>query len=276
MHKHEFLQFSIPELLEIGKKEHADYKGQDPYPHISLDNIFDEYSINKVLEEFPSLGSEQDIKFNNPNELKLASQGEYRFGETTKRFMHFLNSQPFLDFLMQLTGINGLVPDPYFWGGGLHEIKSGGYLKIHADFNKHPVLNLDRRLNMIIYLNKNWEEDYGGHFELWDKKMSHCVKKFLPVFNRMVVFSTTDYSYHGHPKPLTCPQERSRKSLAIYYYTNGRPANEVSGHQRITTNFRSRKGQEPVKMQLYNKIVNVAVDLLPPIVLKLYKRSKRS
>jgi hypothetical protein len=276
MNKHEFLNISIADLLESGKTNNETYKEQQPYPHICLDNLFDESFIKKVLEEFPALGGEQDIKFNNPNELKLASQGEYRFGENTKKFMHFLNSQPFLDFLTNLTGIKGLVPDPYFWGGGLHEIKPGGFLKIHADFNKHPVLNLDRRLNLIIYLNKNWEEAYGGHFELWDKEMSHCVKKFLPLFNRMVVFSTTDFSYHGHPQPLSCPEDRSRKSLAIYYYTSGRPANEVTGHQRITTNFRSRKGQEPLKMQFYNRMVNILVDLMPPIILKLYKKTKNS
>ena len=76
-------------------------------------------------------------------------------------------------------------------GAGQHEIKPGGLLKIHADFNKHNISGLDRRLNVLVYLNKDWKEEYGGHFELWDKDMKHCVKKILPTFNTMAIFSTT-------------------------------------------------------------------------------------
>ena len=113
---------------------------------------------------------------------------------------------------------------------------------MHTDFNWHPKLRLDRRLNLLVYLNKDWKEEYGGHLELWDREMSHCEQKILPVFNRTVVFSTTDFSYHGHPTPLACPEGMSRKSVSFYYYTNGRPEEERSApHDTI---FRKTHEQE--------------------------------
>ena len=109
---------------------------------------------------------------------------------------------------------------------------------VHVDFNKHGRYQLDRRLNLLLYLNKDWQEDYGGHFELWDRDMKNCVQKVLPVFNRVAIFSTTEHSWHGHPDPLNCPEDRSRKSLALYYYTNGRPSDEEA--EQHSTVFKAR------------------------------------
>ena len=82
-------------------------------------------------------------------------------------------------------------------------------------------MKLDRRLNILIYLNHNWDENNGGQLELWNKEMKKCEKKILPVFNRMVIFSTTDFSYHGNPKKVQTLNNLSRKSIALYYYSNG-------------------------------------------------------
>ncbi len=100
-------------------------------------------------------------------------------------------------------------------------IAKGGKLGIHADFNKQPTNGLDRRVNVLLYLNESWKEEWGGHLELWDSK--ECVTKINPIMNRMVVFNTSSTSFHGHPHPLTCPDDVFRKSLALYYYTEGRP-----------------------------------------------------
>lgn len=271
-----FLKISIPELLELGKQKNAEYLAAHPFPSMYFDDFFDADALRKVVAEFPAIGKDKtDIKYENPNELKLATKGEYRFGEVTREFVHFLNSQPFLEFLQNLTGIKEtLIPDPYFEGGGFHEIKPGGYLKMHVDFHKNKLMNLDRRLNILVYLNEDWKEEYGGNFELWERDMSKCVTKILPLFNRMAMFSTTDYSWHGHPDPLTCPPDRSRRSLALYYYTNGRPAEEVSSGdgQKIVTTFTARKGQDPAKMKVFNSMVNLAVDLCPPLIIKTIKK----
>jgi Rps23 Pro-64 3,4-dihydroxylase Tpa1-like proline 4-hydroxylase len=186
--------------------------------------------------------------------------------------MHFLNSEPFLMFLQKLTGIEEtLMPDPYFVGGGFHEIKPGGYLKIHADFNRHNMTNLDRRINALVYLNEDWDESYGGHFELWDKDMTKCHKKVLPVFNTLAIFSTTDFSYHGHPDPLACPEGRSRKSLALYYYSNGRPQHEISDKDHSTV-FKARDESE--KLAGESSFKSVLKEFVPPILVKAVKSLK--
>jgi hypothetical protein len=271
MFQSEFLGQSFDELYATGKSLNEQYSKAHPFPYISLDNFFKPDQIKAILDEFPDMKEGNDIKYKTVNEDKFASRGETRFGETTRKYVHFLNSQPFLAFLTYLTGIEGLLPDPYFWGGGFHQIKPGGFLKIHADFNKHPYMNRDRRLNLLVYLNEDWDESYGGHFELWDKNMKGCEVKLLPLFNRMVVFSTTDFSFHGHPDKLTCPPDRSRKSLALYYYTNGRPAEEIN-MTRLATDFRNRDGLDSNKMKLYNKFVTFASAVMPPVLFKYYKK----
>ncbi|MHA4847743.1 2OG-Fe(II) oxygenase [Flavitalea antarctica] len=262
-----FINKSVDELKEFAKQYRSEYLNAEPFPNIYFDNFFIPEKLKQVLEEFPDLTKKPDLKFNDPNEIKLASKGEYRFGETTKELMHYLNSQPFLEFLTILTGIEDLIPDPHFDGGGCHEIQPGGLLKIHADFNKHPKTKLDRRLNVLVYLNQDWKEEYGGHFELWDKDMKESRKKILPLFNRMAMFSTTSNSYHGHPNPLRCPQDRTRKSLALYYYTNGRPEDETTtSSQNHNTLFKARpEDKKPVLT------VKEAIKLLtPPIILKAF------
>jgi Rps23 Pro-64 3,4-dihydroxylase Tpa1-like proline 4-hydroxylase len=148
-----------------------------------------------------------------------------------------------LRFLEDITGIAHLIPDPYLEGGGFHSIGAGGFLKIHADFNWHAKLNLHRRLNVLLYLNSKWSEDWGGDLELWDQDMTRCVKKITPVINRLVIFSTTDSSFHGHPDPLMCPSDVIRKSIALYYYTAGRPEEEVVRPRSTQTKYRARQGE---------------------------------
>src|SRR5690606_2126402 len=159
-------------LATLAREYKETYAQAEPFPNIYFDEFFNPDFLSLVLDEFPDMAKNPDIFFNNFNEIKYASKGERKFGPYTKQFVHFLNSEPFLQFLQELTSIEEvLLPDPYFEGAGFHEIKKGGLLKIHADFNKHSQTKLDRRLNVLVYLNKDWDESYGGHFELWDKEM---------------------------------------------------------------------------------------------------------
>ncbi len=263
-----YLNTANEDLLEVARQHASEYKKAAPFPNICFENFFDADFLNQVLEEFPDLSQKKAISYKNTKEIKLAGRGEQFFGAQTKQFMHFLNSEPFLMFLQILTGIKEpLISDPYFAGGGQHEIKPGGLLKIHADFNKHHTLGLDRRINVLVYLNKNWQESYGGHFELWDENMEGCVKKILPHFNTMAIFSTTDFSFHGHPNALNCPEDRSRKSLALYYYSNGRPAHEVhQNEKRHSTIFKARKDDADDMEAFKNPVMRLAAK-----VTKLFK-----
>jgi hypothetical protein len=241
----QWTQTRAEQLTELGSSLAERYRSARPFPHIVLDDFFAPALLGSVHDEFPHLdGAAGPIKrFDAANEKKLASTGEAQFGAQTRAFMHYLNSLPFLQFLGALTGIGALLSDPYFEGGGLHEIQSGGYLKVHADFNKHRLTGLDRRLNVLVYLNRDWQEAWGGHLELWDRDMTAAEVRVLPVFNRMVVFTTTSDSYHGHPEALRCPPERSRRSLALYYYTLGRPEEQASPEKgRHGTLFQPRPG----------------------------------
>ena len=205
------------------------YANGDPFPHIVIDNLFDDADLERVLAEFPTPEQMRWRRFESPLEKKLGYYHEdSALTSNVRAFLDAMNGFEMLLWLEALTGMDGLIPDPYFGGGGLHQIEPGGFLKIHADFNVHPKLKLDRRANMLIYLNKGWREEWGGHLELWTPDMSECRKRIAPLFNRTVIFSTTDSSYHGHPHPLKTPEGVTRKSVSLYYYTAGRPAEEMS------------------------------------------------
>jgi len=204
------------------------YVNARPFPHIVLDNLFPNEILEEVLDDFPRPEEIAWRKFDNPTEKKLGYWHENPLRPRIQLFLYEMNSAPLLQFLERLTGIEGLISDPYYGGAGPHQIERGGFLKVHVDFNWHPLLRLDRRLNLLVYLNQDWKEEYGGHLELWNRDVSRCEQKVLPVFNRTVVFSTTDFSYHGHPNPLACPEGRTRKSVSFYYYSNGRPDEERS------------------------------------------------
>ena len=126
---------------------------------------------------------------------------------------------------------------------------------------------LDRRLNLILYLNKGWLEEYGGNLELWDRAMTRCERRILPIANRCVIFNTTDFSNHGHPDPLACPEGMTRKSMALYYFSNGRPTEEMS---RVRgTEFAARPGERLRSEE------SLAKRLVPPLVADWITRSRR-
>ena len=232
-------------LESFSRSQKEKYLLAEPFPNIELNNFFDQNFLDKILKEFPDLANlEKSNKYVNKNEVKYANNQYDLFPEIIKVFLDFLNSQTFLKFIQNITSIKeNLVADKELNGGGLHEIKKGGVLKIHTDFNRHPTLDLDRRVNVLIYLNKNWKEEYGGHLELWDKDMKECKKKILPNFNKIVIFSTNDFSYHGHPEPVSCPKGESRKSIALYYFSKGRPLEEINkDYIKNKTYFKNRFG----------------------------------
>jgi len=235
-------------LDSVAKENKNKFLNNAPFPHLVFENFFNDSFLNSIENTFPNLEQKLDTtEFDSKRDKKKFATGlNFFFPEKINFFLNILNSYKFLNFLQQLTGIKEtLMPDPYFWGGGLHQMKKGGFLKVHSDFNYHPLSKLDRRINILIYLNKEWKNEYGGHLELWDKNMENCGKKISPTFNKMVVFNTNDFSYHGHPDPLNCPENMTRKSIALYYYSNGRPKEEINEKLRFhSTIYRNRKNTE--------------------------------
>jgi len=217
------------------------YKEAKPFPHIVMEEFADDRKLHKVLNDFPEPSADW-WSYNNHFEKKLAFDRVHDLPTSIKLILCEMNSSRFIKFLEKLTGIPKLLADPHYRGGGLHQIVPGGKLDLHADFNWNKDLDVHRRINVILYLNKDWEPSYGGNLELWDKDMARCQGEIPPLFNRMVCFNTTSWSYHGHPHPLTCPVDRTRKSLALYYYTAERPEEELTGPH--STLYQKRPGEE--------------------------------
>ncbi len=211
-----------PEVLaEVAAQQHHGYMTAAPFPHTVIDNLFAPEALDAVLEEFPSRDAVDWTVWDTKNELKFVCSDGRQLGPRTQAIMAELNSSMFVTFLEQLTSIYHLVPDPHFHAAGIFDVPQGGFLDIHADFSADARLRLDRRINVLVYLNHDWKDEYGGQLELWSKKPRRKVQSISPVFNRTVIFNTTGQALHGHPQPIACPDGMSRKVLSAYYFTNG-------------------------------------------------------
>jgi len=263
-----YFALDAKECRDLGRSLAHQYRDARPFPHIVIDEFLDPEILRTVIKEFPS--SESKEFFNRGQErLKFQFQPHEVLSGVIRNVFAELNSQAFLGFLEELTGIDGLIPDPYFEGGGLHETKRGGHLGVHADFNVHERLRLERRLNLLIYLNEDWHDEYGGELELWNKDMSDCAVRVKPAFGLAVIFNTALDSFHGHPDPLNCPPTRSRRSVATYYYTAAEEG--IALLPKRTTNFRPRpgRGDEPDWQVRRHHFVN---DWVPPRLQRLAHR----
>lgn len=219
-------------FYEICQARSEEYRNNSPFPHIVIDDFLPQKGFEVVYGALPSL-DDPDIKWGNLTTIlpdgRTAQARKYHLDNylymhpLIRQLIAEMNSGPFTFMLSELTGIHGLISDALLQGAGVHMVERGGLLRVHADFRMHPNVQLDRRLNLLLYMNPDWKEEYGGHLELWNKTMTRCEKRILPVANRCVIFSTSADSYHGHPHPLTCPQGEMRKSIALYYFT-ARPA----------------------------------------------------
>ena len=206
------------------------FTGASPFPHAVIDEALPADHINFLHDNFPSVDHPVWLNWRQRSPSQYGKQGvgnadKFELLDPIFRLaLQEFNSSIFLAFLERLTGIGGLIPDPYFTGGGIHQIVNDGFLDIHTDFNSYSRLGLYRQLNVLLYLNRDWREEYGGQLELSDSGGHDfvCQKSIEPLFNRMVVFHTTKQSFHGHPQPWRDPAGSTRKSIALYYYTSYR------------------------------------------------------
>jgi hypothetical protein len=196
------------------------YRENHPCPHILLEDFLDPETALAMAEQFPQPTSDAWTQYKHANENKLGMPKRELFPPVIGAVVDELNSREFVAWISQLTGIPDLVSDPMLEGGGLHQSGPGGYLNVHTDFSMHHFhSNWHRRVNLILYLNPGWREEWGGSLELWERGMTRCGAKYAPLLNHALIFTTDERSLHGFPDPLTCPDGQSRKSLALYYYT---------------------------------------------------------
>jgi Rps23 Pro-64 3,4-dihydroxylase Tpa1-like proline 4-hydroxylase len=261
---------------EFGEELSGTYCFAEPFPHIVIDDFLPQALIEEIYEKFPREKLADDKFYENHyagmhKRQVLPESCEERL----RNIFHFFNSAPVLQFLEGLTTIESLVGDPYYYGGGFHEIFRGGKLGIHADFRVHSQLHLNRRINMLIYLNKDWDPGYGGNLELWDRQMTANAATVAPLFNRCVIFNTDADSYHGHPDPLNTPDDITRKSIALYYYTASKKVYEDTPAHSTMYVARPNDAGSDKRQAIRLRIENYKKDWLPPVALRALAKIKR-
>ncbi|MGQ0799500.1 MAG: 2OG-Fe(II) oxygenase [Pseudomarimonas sp.] len=210
---------------------HQQFAQRQPFRHFVADGFFPAAFANDLLTQFPAF--ERGNARNEDGELGGKSTVERirELGPTYMAVDDLVRSKGFLDWLSTATGIPDLLYDPWYFGGGTHENRHGQDLDPHVDFNRHPENGWHRRLNLIVYLNPEWDDDWGGSLELHTdpRRADNAIRLVTPIFNRCVVFETTESSWHGFSR-IDLPAEKrelSRKSIALYFYTRERPAEEL-------------------------------------------------
>ena len=217
-----------------------EYNSLSPYPYAIFDDLFDESLINKVNEEIDLAQFEIDERQIAGEEVKIRSNFEDNesLPPSTRKIFELINGGRFLNMVSRLTGIDGLIPDPYYDGGGINIIKDQGTLAVHIDGTNQHRMAVSRRINAILFLNEDWNPAWNGYHEQWEfinkdllpfdeKQQWRCVRKVLPKKNRLYIFTTNDHSWHGHAGLLNIPSDVERRSLISYYYTSTRPESDV-------------------------------------------------
>lgn len=207
----------------------------NPFDHWVVDNFLPTETAKQLSNEFMDYNHSKWYCYNNPLENKKTCNDWWEFPpKTYELFMH-LSSSDFVQKVKSLTGIEFLYPDIGLHGAGWHIHGTGGKLNVHLDYSIHPKLNLQRKLNLILYLTEDWDANWGGGLELWShdnqkNRPKKCEKVVDNVFNRAIIFDTTQRSWHGFPEPITCPEGTYRKSIAFYYLTD--PPENVDNRKR--------------------------------------------
>ena len=217
-----------------------DFKASEPFNHVVVDNFLDNSIADLLCDHFPGPSDVSWWMYDNPLERKYAFDRVRELDSCFVEIFEYFNSPLFLDQLKSLSGLENLIADPALRGSGLHMIGPGGKLDVHEDFNIHKDLKAFRRLNLIVYLNKDWKEEWGGNLEIWDSDMTRLHRTVLPAHNRAVIFRTDQNSNHGHPQPLACPEGRFRQSIAVYYYE---PVDSLDNIEYKSTNYKKLPGE---------------------------------
>ncbi len=260
-------------MIALAESLQTDYSSNLPYPHIVIDNFLSGGDANNLSSVYPEPSSPIWLSpYRSEHQYGKIGTGSSAKFKLLDDYLYFslleFNSSNFLNFLECITKIKGLLPDPYFRGGGLQQILEGGILDIHTDFNEYRKLKIYRRLNVLLYLTKEWEPGNGGELELWDSSPPEgkCTKKIAPLFNRMVIFETNKNTFHGHPSEWIS-KKATRRSIALYYYTSykkeGYVYNKNTEFQHI-----AKKDLPPIKLSWKGKLKKTAKVILNTLMFK--------
>jgi hypothetical protein len=252
-------------LDHIATSERASYLSAKPFPHIVLDNLFPSELLNTVIADLPE-GERNWTRYDNPNERKSVFSDVNAFGPAAETFAHALNSLAMINFLERLTGVEDLIADPYLHAAGYMKVEPGGFLNLHKDFTMHKHLPLERRINVLVYLNRDWKHEWGGQLELHSNDNidapEHVEIQVEPVFNRTVIFGTPN-ALHGHRSPVACPPDRARLLFSCFYFT----VPPILGYRAL-----AQKVEFPGGYNFSRSAIKIANRVVPPILFDLFKK----
>ena len=187
--------------------------------YVIIKNFLNFDIAEKVNYSFPPI-DDSWYKYWNPIEVKYANDKINHFSPIIKDIFYYLSSDILKEKISKIFGITNLEIDEYLHGAGLHAYPRNGRLNIHLDYEKHPITNKQRRLNIILYLSKNWKSEWNGGTELYDDNCQNLIAKSPVIFNQAIIFKTDENSWHGLPEKIQCPENIYRKSLAFYYVSD--------------------------------------------------------
>jgi Rps23 Pro-64 3,4-dihydroxylase Tpa1-like proline 4-hydroxylase len=254
-------------LARIAEQKRDSYVTAKPFPHTFVDGLFPDSLLDAVIADLPQ-DDKNWTEYDNPNERKRVFSDVNAFAPAAETMAHALNSLPVIEFLEKLTGIENIIPDPYLHAAGYMKVAPGGFLGLHTDFTMHKRLPLERRINVLVYLNRDWKTEWGGQLELHSgddlNDPGHVEVNIEPIFNRTVIFSTPN-ALHGHRRPVACPPGRNRLLFSCFYFT----VPPALGYRS-----RAQKVDFPGKNNFSRTATKLANRLLPPIVFDLFNNRK--
>ena len=247
-----------PTNIEAFKKR---FDENIPFRHIAIDGFLNVSFAKRIAAGFPPINS-MKTHYSGINERK-AEDTNFQILDSCFRELHkALSSVDFLNFISSLTGIHNLHTINDRLGYGLHQGADKSFLDIHIDYNIHPLQKMQRRLNLILFFNENWNVQWGGSLELWDPGVKNCVQSILPILNRAVIFECSEISYHGYSQ-MSLPENLTRKSYYQYFFTN--PVQNIHYHDTV---FKARPNEPytkkisvPVKEFLKNRTKSLLLKL---------------
>ena len=229
----------LSDLALLGRQHRASYLAAAPWPHLVIDGLVNPAVI--ATAETEELERALEFKLQKSPRIVKAESTDVT-GPAASAILDSLLTSQFVSFLEELTGITELIPDPSHTRAGLHVSPPGAFQAVHRDFRRHPDNGLYHRINVLVFLNSDWKQEYGGELELWNATISECGQRIRPLAGKMVIFETTATSFHGLPDPVTCPPGRARLSLASYYYTKEPGPNDKKDFSIIPP----RRPQDPL------------------------------
>jgi Rps23 Pro-64 3,4-dihydroxylase Tpa1-like proline 4-hydroxylase len=245
------------------------YFNAQPFEHIVIDNFLNNAYAEKIYETFPNLDNSWH-EYKNPIEVKYAFDDINSLNEEVKNYFYYLSTTEMINIIKSITMIDDLEYDAYLHGAGVHMHPRHGRLNIHLDYEKHPYSGKERRINIILFLSKDWDPNWNGANELWDKHVSKCITKTEIKFNRAIIFKTNDISWHGLPEKISCPEGIFRKSLAYYYISPLKTNKPIEQYRKKAKFIKRPEDKYDIRMQKlydirpYRRITNEDMKLIMP------------